>query len=154
MRLGADAFLCLAAANLCGGVLIDRPLSTYRIHGENIGTYQAQLTNVRAVRTESEHSRQALIYLLDFYTRNACEVIPRLWTSETYIRLLESIDSAIGGWGEHGILAQRIAQHESVLSRAMGATQLSKWMRRRRAKSFARRLGWPAARNKSRAGNK
>jgi glycosyltransferase involved in cell wall biosynthesis len=142
MRHGADAFLCVAAASLCGGVLIDRPLSTYRIHGGNTGSYQAQLTNVRAVRAESEPSKQALVCLLDFYTRNAGDVIPRLWSSETYIKLLEAIDATIGGWGEHGTLAERIAEHESALSRALGPARLATWMRRRRRKSFLRRYRW------------
>ena len=58
LHIGADVFLCFAVGSLCGGVLIDRPLSLYRLHGGNVGSYQAQLKNVRAVRPESSFPEQ------------------------------------------------------------------------------------------------
>jgi len=142
MHIGADVFLCFAVGTLCGGVLIDRPLSLYRLHGGNAGSYQAQLKNVRAVRPESELSRVALVLLIEYLTRKAADIIPRLWSSESYISLLESLEGGLGEPQGPATLSRCIAERGTVLSDALGVECFSRWMADRKRKASKRRYLW------------
>jgi glycosyltransferase involved in cell wall biosynthesis len=142
MHIGADVFLCFAVGTLCGGVLIDRPLSLYRLHGGNVGTYQAQLKNVRAVRPESELSRLALVLLMEYLTRNANHFIPRLWSAESYITLLESFEGGLGEPQGSVTLSRCLAERGAVVSNAIGVERFSRWMADRKRKASKRRYLW------------
>ena len=127
MRLGIDAYLCIGISNLCGSLLIDKPLSTYRIHGSNNGSYLPQLQNVRAVHRESELSVQAIQNLIGYLTRNAVDVCGRLWHTESFIAALNSLDAAVGGPGPASRLAQCFDLNGAVLASAIGEARLAQW---------------------------
>jgi glycosyltransferase involved in cell wall biosynthesis len=139
LRICADVFLCVAVGSLCGSVLIDRPLSLYRLHGGNSGSFQAQLKNVRAIRPEGDLWPSVVASLMDYYTRNAIEIVPRLWSGESLITLLESFESALGDPDGSAMLSQCLARYAADLSKALGDKQFSRWTALRRRRAFRRR---------------
>jgi hypothetical protein len=128
MRLGADAYLCTGVNIFCGSLLVDKALSTYRIHGANAGTYQAQLQNVRAVHVGSELSRQAKELLIRYLTRDAVAVSARLWRPETLLLALDRLESDLGTHEPQSCLSQCVERYETALSSAIGEARLARWI--------------------------
>jgi hypothetical protein len=139
LRLSTDVYLCTGAGVLCGSVLIDKPLSYYRIHGENCGTYQAQLTNMRAVRAESELSRRAKEQLVERFTGAAPEICARLWRPEPLLTALRALETDLAQCGAPSFVAECLKRHQAAMASAVGDKKLDAWNARR---AFARRFRW------------
>jgi glycosyltransferase involved in cell wall biosynthesis len=78
LRAATDFFCCVGVNGLCGGLLIDRALSVYRIHGENLGTTHAQLHNIRVMRDGMDMTVEALEALLDHFGSQRASTLRRL----------------------------------------------------------------------------
>jgi glycosyltransferase involved in cell wall biosynthesis len=91
MTIGADVYLCTGVSVLCGSVLIDRALSSYRIHGGNVGTFQPQLQNLRTVWPRSELSVLAKTLLVEHLTGEMDALRARFWGPEPLLRAIESL---------------------------------------------------------------
>jgi hypothetical protein len=127
MRLSTDVYLCTGVSVLCGSLLIDKSLSYYRIHGANCGTYQAQLSNVRSVRAESELSRRAKERLIEHMTAHAPAICARLWTPDPLLGALEALEADLGERGDGSHLAGCVERHWQGLAAAVGEARLTEW---------------------------
>jgi hypothetical protein len=132
LRLSTDVYLCTGASLLCGSLLIDKPLSYYRIHGANAGTYQAQLTNVRCMRAESEMSVVAKEMLIEHFTRNAPAVCAGLWSPQPLLDALAALESDLGASGAGSALNERLDRHRDAMIAAVGEARFSAWEAPRR----------------------
>jgi hypothetical protein len=130
MRLSTDIYLCTGVSALCGSLLIDKPLSYYRIHGANAGTYQAQLTNLRTVRAESELAWRAKQLLIEHLTRNAGPICERLWDPQPLLVALEALEADLAASGSPSHLADCLHRHRPALASAVGDAQFAAWGRR------------------------
>ncbi|MDC7786856.1 glycosyltransferase family A protein [Rhodoplanes sp. TEM] len=139
-RIGSDAFLCIAVGHRCGGVLIDRALSVYRIHGGNVGTAHPQLANVRCMKPDSEPSDAVVAALIELYTREAVAMVPRFWSVESYTGLLERLDTHLAGGGRRDTLAAALARNRAAVVQALGPERLATWTTKRRKRWFKRWL--------------
>ncbi|MBI5110846.1 MAG: glycosyltransferase family 2 protein [Rhodovulum sp.] len=146
MRLNTDAMLCMAIGHRCGSVLIDRPLSLYRLHGGNGASRQAQLANVRVISPEKEPSLQAVVDLIEIYTRESVAMVASFWSAETYLHLLERLDAHLATGGRAGVLDAAIARHHAALVAAIGPARLAAWTAARARRS--RRQRWRALRRR------
>lgn len=135
MRIGADAYLCVGVNVFCGSLLIDKALSSYRIHGANSGTYQAQLKGVRAVHADSELSKRAKELLIRHLTHDAAAVCSRLWHPETLLLALDRLDADLDGGGAQSFLSQCLERCEPALSSAVGEALFTRWAAGRAAAS-------------------
>jgi glycosyltransferase involved in cell wall biosynthesis len=143
MRIGLDVFLCTAVGHRCGSVLIDRPLSMYRIHGANLGSYRAQLTNVRAVYRQTEMSAAAFAAIVEIYTRHAGAMLQEFWTPESYMAYVNGLEASLAGVGQMEIVAAAMERHRGSLTAALGNDAFSDWMARRdRGQAKRRRRRW------------
>jgi hypothetical protein len=127
MRLSTDAFLCTGVSVICGSLLIDRPLSYYRIHGGNQGTYQAQLTNVRTVREDKELSTQAKALLFQYLTREAPAVCGRLWDATPLLAALDALSADLEACGLAQIVAQCLEANRNEMIAGVGEARFSEW---------------------------
>jgi glycosyltransferase involved in cell wall biosynthesis len=122
-----DVYLCTGASLLCGSLLIDKPLSWYRIHGKNMGTHQAQLTNVRAVRAEAEWSWRAKELLFEHLTRNARDISARLWTPQPLLDALRALDLDLAQCGSAPHVAQCLERNRDSVIAAVGEAGFTHW---------------------------
>jgi glycosyltransferase involved in cell wall biosynthesis len=91
LRIGTDVYLCTGVSLLCGSLLIDRPLSAYRIHGANQGSFQVQLDNMRTVRIESELSWFAKGVLLEHLVAQRHALGQRFWHEGPVDQAIETL---------------------------------------------------------------
>jgi hypothetical protein len=91
LRASTDVFCCVGVNGLCGGLLIDRALSVYRIHGANFGTEKAQLQSVHVMRDGKDLTAEALEALIDHLTEQGAGLIPKMWDRQVYLDLLASM---------------------------------------------------------------
>jgi len=143
LPLSTDVYLCTGASVLCGSVLIDRSLSYYRIHGENLGTFQAQLTNTRTVRAESELSERAKQLLIERFTGCAPAICARLWRPDPLLSALEALEADLGGPAPTSYLAQCVSRNWKAMAAALGEDRLVDWNAPRSARAQTEaRPGW------------
>jgi hypothetical protein len=124
MRGSADVFVCAGVSVLCGSLLIDKPLSWYRIHGTNMGSFQAQLTNVRSVRESAEQSRLAKAMLIQHFTRNAVTIRARLWGPEPLLDALRALAADPEGPGD-AYLSECLERYRQAMIDAVGEPRLN-----------------------------
>jgi glycosyltransferase involved in cell wall biosynthesis len=127
LRMSTDVYLCTGASVLCGSLLIDKPLSWYRIHGKNVGTYQAQLTNVRAVRVESEWSGRAKELLFEHLTRNARAIAARLWSPQPLLDALRVLELDLERCGSASHVAECLERNREAVIAAVGEAGFAHW---------------------------
>ena len=139
LRLSTDVYLCTGASVLCGSVLLDKPLSYYRIHGGNSGTFQAQLSNMRSVRAEAELSSRAKELLIERLTGAAPVVCARLWRPDHLLNVLQALEAELAYSGASSHLAECLERHAGAMAAAIGQKRLAAWKSRR---AFQKRFRW------------
>jgi hypothetical protein len=131
LRLSTDVFLCTGVSALCGSLLIDKPLSWYRIHGRNHGTFQAQLTNVRAMHAEAEMSEQARTLLVEHFARNARALCVRLWSPQPFVEALCALDRDLAPTDAAPQVAACLDRNRETLIAAVGEAAFAQIWRSR-----------------------
>ncbi len=141
LRYAIDTYLIRAISVLTGSVLIDRPLSIYRLHGGNGFTKHAHLNRVlnydRSGPNDLEQRSRELI--IDHFISNARLFHGKLHNSAIYLQALEAINDI---WpplrsannGEQSYLAERLEAEAEALADVFGAATVLHWRLRHRSK--------------------
>jgi hypothetical protein len=91
LRAATDVFCCAGVNGLCGALLIDLPLSIYRIHGTNFCTKQPQLYGQQVLRAANDLTLDALETLIDHLVDQRQMILTGMQDERYYLDLLASI---------------------------------------------------------------
>ena len=91
LRAATDVFCCAGVNGLCGALLIDLPLSIYRIHGTNFCTKQPQLYGQQVLRAANDLTLDALETLIDHLVDQRQMILTGMQDESYYLDLLASI---------------------------------------------------------------
>jgi glycosyltransferase involved in cell wall biosynthesis len=127
LRTATDAYLIRGIAALTGSILIDRPLSVYRVHGDNVFTQMPHLNGMLNYNPErsGEADYKPRCFAMDHLVANAV-VLKRHFSSHfTFLRALKALDSA---WpripspirGCRSYAGAQITRHFGPLAKAIG----------------------------------
>lgn len=122
LRTGTDMYFAKGISALCGSVLIDEPVFSYRIHGGNIFSRHAQLDRVLCYEPggAGDNNDRAVLYLIDHLVANAAKFIGNEGLRWNFLALLYKLDIAdqtigLPSWAKNSRLAQQLVlRYESI----------------------------------------
>jgi len=165
VRRSTDSFFGRAVNALTGSVIIDQPLSAWRIHGANTFCEHAHLGELRNFDSRKElgsvHRRMLLEEVMRHPARFPFDDPSRL---RILLETLDAPDLTPGApeWARSSRLSYLLVQNYVHLAQLLGENEVLKWMRqkriprrvRRNARSLAKPLNEIAGQSDSRCGTK
>lgn len=127
LRTGTDMYFAKGISALCGSVLIDEPVFSYRIHGSNIFSRHAQLHRVLCYEPggSGDNNDKAILYLIDHLVANAGRFIGNEGLRWNFLALLYKLDLAdqtpgLPRWAKKSRLSQQLVLHYKTIAPLLG----------------------------------
>jgi glycosyltransferase involved in cell wall biosynthesis len=135
LRSCTDAYLIRGVAVLTGSVLIDRPLSVYRLHGVNVFSQSPHLNGLMSYDRGGlkDNDQKARRLIIDFLISNADRFAGRVHSPFHYLGALKALSdswprlpSRVGGCRCY--LGGEVIAHYPQLAAAVGLAPLTAWV--------------------------
>jgi glycosyltransferase involved in cell wall biosynthesis len=140
LRAGTDAYLVRGVNLVTGSVVIDRPLSVYRLHGMNVFSKHPHLNGVLNYERNSPSDPNQLgrKMIVDHLIANAQLFLRKLYTPANYMDALETLDRSRPQLpptvpGCRSYLVGKIVAEAATLAPALGLSNFIAWLRRLKA---------------------
>jgi hypothetical protein len=140
LRAGTDAYIVRGVNIVMGSVVIDRPLSVYRLHGMNVFSKHPHLNNVLCydLNSPSDPNQLGRKLIVDHLIANAQLFLRKLHTPANYMDALQTLDrsrpqlpSTVPGCRSY--VVGKIVTEAATLAPALGLFNFIAWLRRLKA---------------------
>lgn len=136
LRAGADNFLVRGITALTGGIVIDRALAVYRMHGANLLTRHPALANFYPFDPGQRDSldKDVMPAIVACYRARLADLANRLEDPDIFVTALDHFGSIAPGLAgsEHSSFTLRfLRENRAAVIASFGAARYRKWMTRR-----------------------
>jgi glycosyltransferase involved in cell wall biosynthesis len=139
LRSCTDSYLLRGVNVVTGSVVIDRPLSVYRLHGMNVFSKHPHLNGVLSYDRDNPADQLGRKMIIDHLIANAQLFLRKMPSPWHYVNALKAIDdlwpllpSAVPGCRSY--LAGRVVSEASTLAPALGFSEFIRLLARLRFK--------------------